>query len=557
WVSGHRDKVPYDVEDLLNARPVPEIWDPSGDCLVYLFPDDSGKDPSFRIKSSIFTSSHTLYTLAKNSETPSSTSDRDSFAHTTYERHLYIPIDRDGSEQPLSTGPGVSAEAAALLRVRNLFAFLMGRSLIATRYCPTTFDIFTDLSLTLKLYDFSNVDGSTFGDVPTLSFDAYVDEYVLADVRDSHEKTIEAIILGERMRNVKLYNEAFTHAAGKHDALVKANDPKFNSISPITINRLSRAAMNLDRNIATVHRTMEDLDFASIFSGIMATKRKHIDFDQWRESFFATRKFFMHFYKQRYKAWPPKPISKHGVGLNRVVLQDIYQDLCSVYDLLVDRSNPNLTAAGGDTTAVDTAKDESKEDPDADPRPETLREVLSEYNRSSPPVKPTIPFDIPMIPTRTDVDRKDAKAMSKKLKDDEIVKILEASHNKDAVSTQFVEAFKEMDRKSARHRNVNQIADHRMGQWIFFHALLQVLPIVVVDAPDIYHIKDVEYFLCEPPKSGVPWAKEEAMRNSSPLLGGVPRPAVARLPADLLESGTEGLFRRSHCWTMAEKWGAS
>lgn len=432
----------------------------------------------------------------------------------------------------------------------------MGRSLIATRYCPTTFDIFTDLSHLLKLYEFSNVDGSTFGDVPTLSFDAYVDEYELADIRDSHEKTIEAIILGERMKNVKLYNEAFTHAAGKHDALIKANDPKFNSISPITVNRLSRAAMNLDRNIATVHRTMEDLDFASIFSGIMATKRKHIDFDQWRESFFATRKFFMHFYKQRYKAWPPKPISKHGVGLNRVVLQDIYQDLCSVYDLLVDRSHPNLTAAGGDTTSGDAAKDESKEDPDADPRPDTLREVLSEYNRSSPPVKPTIPFDIPMIPTRADADRKDAKAMSKKLKDDEIVKILGASHNQDAVSTQFAEAFSEMDRKSARHKNVNQIADHRMGQWIFFHAILQVLPIVVVDAPDIYHTKDVEYFLCEPPKSGVPWAREEAMRNSSPLMGGVPRPVVARLPADLLESGTEGLFRRSHCWTMAEKWGA-
>jgi hypothetical protein len=93
--------------------------------------------------------------------------------------------------------------------------------LIATRGSPTVTSIFIKISETLKRFEFSNVDGSTFGKIATSSFDQYVNEFDLADVRSSHEKTIEGIILGEHMRNIKLYNESFTHAVGKYNELLK------------------------------------------------------------------------------------------------------------------------------------------------------------------------------------------------------------------------------------------------------------------------------------------------------------------------------------------------
>lgn len=457
----------------------------------------------------------------------------------TSDGHLYIASVDQADE---------STRTETFVVTRNLFALLMGQSLVATQRTPSVFNIFMDVSRLLKLYNFSNVDGSTYGTVPTSSFDYYIDELGLADVRMSREKTIEGIVLGEAMKNVKLYNEAFTHAVGKYDAIVKLGSPKFQLVSQVSLNRLSRAASNLQRYALVVTQVLGDLEFPSIFSGIMASKtaseRKHVNFDEWRESFLVTRKFFMGFYKQRYKNWPPKAPSKHSAGLNRLVLQEIFQDLCAVYDLVVDRSS--LTHRIGNGAAPD---------PVAEPRASAIRQVFGEYDRSSPPVKPPIPFDLPNIPslktTRPDFgkdEKKDARLISKDLKDDETSKILKGSYSEDAVAIPFTTAFEEFERKRAHSKNIKQITDNRVGHWIFIYAVLQVLPMVVVDAPGIRYVSDVEYFLCQPPRSGVPWAKDGA--------GGVAGD-TARLPADMAEPGIEGVYHRSHCWIMAERWKAS
>lgn len=592
WVAVNGEKVPYDLGNIVNAQPLPEMWDDlTGDCLVYLFPQKSGKQAFFRVQSSILASSRLLSSLisdpvaesaaeSKGSVTDSvpsvagSTSSvtestgsvtestdsvaesKDSFDHEiSQDKHLYIPITIDQSGAPNSrpsSGESVSEETEALIAVRNLFAFLTGNSLVATRFRPSFFDIFVKISQLLKSYEFANTDGYSYSDLVTSSFNAYVEDLGLADVRESLEKIIEGIVLGERMKNISLYNEAFTHAVGQYDAIMAIDSPKFRLVSPVTLNRLSRAAMDMSKWTATVWQPLHDLEFPSLFSGIMASRtaddRKHVDFGKWKDSFSATRKFFISFNKSRYKSWPPKPSSKNGVHLNRLVLQDIYRDLCSVYDLLIDHSTPNETL-------------------DEEPVVKALRNVFSEYNRSSPPVKPSMPFDVVKIPslkaTRPEFgtnEDKDAKAASKKLKDDEIAKVLAASHNSEASATEFVEAFKEMERKSAHSRNIKEIVDRRMGQWIFFHALLQLLPILVVDAPGIQYTKDVEYFLCLPPRSGVPWGREEATRSISSSSDGsgivVPH-AAPKLPADLVEPGIEGIYHRSHCWIKAQKWNPS
>lgn len=515
---------------------------------MYLFPRESEKNASFKVKSSIFASSRRLHASADEAGM------RDSFDHKTYEKHLYIAGDTttEVTAPPANTGL-LDEETESLVAVRNLFAFLMGRSLVATQRCPTIFEIFLNISKQLKSHEFSNVDGSSFGQVVTANFDAYIDEFELADVRSSNEKTVESIVLGERMKNVKLYNEAFTHAAGKYDSIQKDNPSSLSMVSPMTINRLGRAVLNLEKHTEIVSQTLEGLEFPSLFTGIMSSRgeRKTTNFGHWRDSFYATRKWYINFYKGRYKRWPPRT-SRTGASPNRPILRDLYHDLCSVYDLLVDRTTRN--------NSEDTSGDNLDS---VEPRARAVRQIFGEYDRSSPPVKPSIPYDVPLIPSLLESgsgdSKKDEKATARRIKDDEMSKILAASHNQDAETLEFVEAFKEMERRAAHLRKIGEVKDNRMGQWIFIYALLQVLPLLVVDAPGLQHTSGVEYFLCEPPKSGVPWAREDAPKVPSPSLGvpSVKAATAVSLPADLAGPGVEGMYYRSHCWVMAEKWQGS
>jgi hypothetical protein len=94
-----------------------------------------------------------------------------------------------------------------------------------------------------------------------------------------------------------------------------------------------------------------------------------------------------------------------------------------------------------------------------------------------------------------------------------------------------------------------------MGQWLFIYAVLQALPLVTVDGPQLRHTQGVDYFLCESPRFGVPWAREDALRDISRT--GISRAGgIACLPADLFHHGAEGVYFRSHCWLAAKKWSA-
>lgn len=616
WIAGHPDRLPYDVNAMLSARQMPELWDESGDCFVYLYPRTSGKGASFRVDSSIFASSPELTRLAfgdlysnpavvtgdrrtvsldvqaqglslRAPSTPPLTPKRNVASGTHYsnsssgsresrtmssfedrqESHLYLPLKLSTDSAIMSSGEPTPAteDVEQLVAIRNLFAFLSGQSLVATERRSTFFRIFMDIANWLKYFQFSNLDGSTFGEVATSSFDNYVEELGLADVRSSREKTIEGIVLGEHMRSVLLYNEAFTHGVGKFEDIQKYQDtPKFRLISPVTQNRLERAAMDLDKRTASIRHILQDFEFPSIFSGIMNSKtaeerKAGVRFGEWQDSFMATRKYVMGLYKHRYGSWPPKASSKKNnletSGLNRLVLKDLYRDMSSMYDLLVDRQA--LTTRTVDGINLESARDE--------PTVRAMRAVLSEYDRSSPPVKPPIPFDLPLMPnlrsTRPDFGtgdkKKDLKAIQKKIKDDEIAQILKASYNQDAPVTPFVEAFRDHERRSAHGCTIAELVDLRMGQWIFMYVVLQALPMLAVDAPRISHSKGVEYFLCEPPRSGVPWAREDAASVKRNWYGIAGSGGVVSLPSDVVEHGVEGIYRRSHCWEMAEKWSAA
>ncbi|KAF4550723.1 Hypothetical protein D9617_16g015120 [Elsinoe fawcettii] len=591
WIvaPGHPGRIGYDVATLEAGQPVRELWDDAGNCFIHLFPKSSNKGPSFRIDSAVFSSSPKLTkkafgkiysedadrTASMTSSPPrgrdisgnfSVTSDGSRSTKTSLddphrEVHLWLDCGLNGKPAPVppkkSLDTPLSEDAETLLGIRNLFAFLCGQSLVATDKRFTLFSIFMRIADLLQHYEFTNMDGSSFGETSTTSFDNYISELGLADVRKSAQKTVEMIVLGERMRSVALYNEAFTHAVGKYDEIQRANLGTYKMVSPTTQTRLQRAAMDLDKRVKTVEGMLENFDFPAIFAGIGNSKTsdeaKLVSFDAWKSSFVKTRSFLLSYYKSRWGSWPPKPNPKKNelktAGLNRMVLRELYFDLAAVYDLLVDRNN--LTNRTADGVMIE----ERSSDP---PRVRALRHLLSEYDRSTPPVKPPVPFDLPTLPdlrsTRPEFGRDkktDMKLLSKSLKSEEVVKLLASSHNKDALRSPFVDAFLEYERSSAKGNNINQISDIRYGQWIFLYAVLQSLPFLVIDAPGVQHTDKVEYFLCEASRGGVPWAREIREHKYYAIAGGG---GVVSLPSDVIENSVEGIYRRSHCWVMAEKW---
>ncbi|KAL3417372.1 choriogenin Hminor [Phlyctema vagabunda] len=608
WIISGDQNIEYSLEFLLRGEMVPELWDDTADTYVYLFPRNTSL-AAFKVHSSNLSSAKRLisqiygdvdagrsrgrsfdgrgtlsiedatrnlnlrgpgtppYTPLSNPLDNFSNSDGSgdsyrSFPDAPREIHLYFPIN-------LSTrapGPALSKnDVQSLVDVRNLFAFLSGESLVATRECPTLFKIFLSISALLQQFEFSNSDGSTYGEAAAVSFDNYQHQMRFGDVAHSREKTLEALILGEAMRSSELYNEAFAHAAGKYPAIKAMNSPLYDMISLSTRNRLERGHLDLKQRQQSADLRLTDFEFPSIFSGIGAStsrpEARAVNFKAWKVHFLALKKLIVSHYKTMYGDWPPKASSKKNQfeenGLNRLVLKGLYRDLCSLYDLLANREA--LT-----TRHYDASDD--MEETNTDPTMSVLRTVLSEYDRSSPPVQPPIPYDTPRVPTMAAIDAtypslsptEQHKHSTRKLKEYETLLLLAKSHNMDSdIKTPFLEMFSNFEEREAKGKNAQELADQRYGHWLFLYAVLQALPMLVVDIPGLRYTQGVEYFLCEPPLGELPWMEGSAGAGSKMAWYGVQGGGgVVSLPSDVVLHGVEGIFQRSHCWVAAEKWMA-
>ena len=274
---------------------IPELWNEQGDTFVYLFPQGTQRPPSFRVDSTIFADSPSLNFLARGTD-PKMESLRNSARTLTItdpegataqedqwvndnlsdgsnrmtlvddpldevqELHLYLPVPLHGDVSSVDSPLSVE-DSDTLVLFRNLFAFLLGQALIATPRYPSLFNVFLEISNLLRRFEFSNFDGSNFGEIATSSFANYCDELHLADVRKSREKTIEAVILGESLRYYPLYVEGFVHGVGKMEELRSLGSPKFNMINPLTQKRLERGAIDLKNRLTIMRVKLDDFDF--------------------------------------------------------------------------------------------------------------------------------------------------------------------------------------------------------------------------------------------------------------------------------------------------------
>ncbi|RMZ77153.1 hypothetical protein DV737_g4512, partial [Chaetothyriales sp. CBS 132003] len=574
WIAGLKDHVPYDLKPLLQGEPVSELWHDHGDTLVHLYSRGSGRGPSFKVHSSLFADSEAFNmlrfeALTATRETSAAYQTVQSHMATLYrqsppgEVHVWLPLNMERPLIGLGEEPQ-DEDLELIVRYRNFFAFLLGGALIATPRQQGLYDIFMSISSMLSKYRFGDEDGSTWGHAPTASFARYCEELPLVDVRFSREKAIEAIVLGEQMRYWPLYNEGFVHASGTLDDVKATKSSKLTQISHITLNRLERAHIDLEARLLIVQQKLDKFDFPSMFSGAASSQTsfesKSVSFRAWKEAFFDFQRFVLAHYKRKYGAWPPKASSKKNnfeeSGLNRLVLRDLYQDFTELYDMLVDRTSltPRTNGILPASSTVTHRGIESIQ--------HALRVVEGEYDRASPPVAPPIPFDVPIIPVfansfdRTHVVELSilaGSAASVKLKQSDVSAILLGSYNRDKIqASDFIQEFINYERKLGDGKTLDEVVDNRCGQWLFMYAVLQSLPMTVVDARDVKFTDGVEHFLCIGPRGGRPWMKEDTSQSRAwynVASGG----GFVSLPADLIDHSVEGIYRRNPSRTSANR----
>lgn len=450
------------------------------------------------------------------------------------QKELYMPLPFEGDVTSVKTY--TAEDVDLLVSYRNFFAFLCGERLVATRRQKSPFRIFWSLCKILQRFAFSNLDGSTLGEVPTDHIGDYVSRFRLNDVRNSPEKMIEALILGEQLKFRPLYDTAFIHAVANVEPINALKSPRYNLISPSTRQDLERAALDLTKRVQSATVRLQDLEFYVLWTGLAkstTTKEfKNIDFKTWRAAFAAFRSHVISYYSARFKSWPPKG------GFNRVNLREVYTDFAALYDLLVDRSadTPRSTERGGLQVP-----DSNSSHQERNLTHRAIRQILADYDASIAPLQPPMPFDVPLVPQ---VEHR-SQAHKKRLSHNEISNsLITTSYNKDGLaavaSNAFVESFLKFERKTEGH--IDHLASARMGHWLLLYAVLQALPILAVDAPGAEPADGVSYFLSVPPLTGGGG-------------GGVGMSlGMGTLAAS--KSGLEAAFQGSHCWQRAREWGA-
>ncbi|OIW34759.1 hypothetical protein CONLIGDRAFT_566733, partial [Coniochaeta ligniaria NRRL 30616] len=544
WIMGPDSNVDYNTSFLTNGDKVPELWHESGNVYVFLGTQSSGLGPSFKIGSYFISTSRVLNDMIQADMASAGSRGPD-------EANIYLGIIQ----------PNGAPDLERLVVVRNMFAFLTGQPLVGTRSHPTVFRAFLEVAALLREFDFSSYDGSSFGEPVDLAFNSCLEQLALADVRHSREKTIEALILGEQMKSWELYNEGFTHAVGKYEAIVDLKSPLFINVSSDTRSRLERAHLDLVRRQENINLRLESFEFPSLFAGIASStaheEYRQVRFKEWQKNFLKMRSFVLGHYKGLFGNWPPKARSKKNhfseSGLNRQCLKILYSDLCALYDLLVDRESYTTRVA------VSPGKEHEAF---TDPRISALRMMLTEFDISSPPVLPPIPYDVPKLPSMTSIREdynelppKQQAKFDKSIAQHELLLIMLKSRNidTDQIKIPFLSAFKEFEHKEAKGSSPQDMVDQRIGFWLFLYVVIQSLPMLVVDAPGLRFTEGVEYFLCEPPQGKLPWLEDasEVRKIWYEVSGGN---NIVELSADVVMFSVEATYHRSHCWLAAKQW---
>lgn len=547
WLGGGRP-----IQKWNKLRKDPELWDHSGDCLVYLGPKGQIPRPqaSFRLSSHIIeaTESRLLITLLREGlqddgestmyfpPSPVGAPPMLRSTQATRDRRYTPPASEDLSLAdadaqisyhmyfPTPSGLSKSEAHRHALTTRNVFALLYHASLVGNSLCQAL----TDLLVRMDAY--MPADADNVGTILN-----YISARQLDDVRNDPELAISLLAWSENteVHWEEGWRDAFVHSVGMYPGADSCADYK--AVSPISRALLDRAHLEMQLRVQTAEDHLGDFSFDINWpSPTPSTDNSaHASADR-------LRLFLLEHYSQACGVWPPA--SRAGpahagedIWLDRDLVQRLQKDFGALYDYLVDREvlwDESETRSTRKWMMV--SKSNTKvfvpDTPDL-----AMTDVLIEYDNRMR--YPHVPHPFPLIPDSISPATgsvaqsrfKWDKAPLKGVEDRGLERRVQLAYTEatniemlgtDCIQSDLVDAFVRFEKSDLV--GIVDPAIARRGRWVLIYTILQTLASVSVDSPTVRYKEGVSYHLSPrlkgtkiPPWKGARTAVAEATHESS------------------------------------------
>ncbi|KAI9780600.1 MAG: hypothetical protein M1816_002820 [Peltula sp. TS41687] len=496
WDGVERTTVEWD-----GLRRDSDLWDPDGDCLVYLHNHGtSQRGPSFRLPYDIIRAANSIPFFNQfstqtylerpwyeNSQpnTPSSETYTYDFAIPVY-HELYVPA-----------SPHLSREQAFEyhLDTRNFFAWMFCRPIVGKNLGQAL------VSLWRRMEVFRSNDEGNQQDIMD-----YIDEQGYSDFRECPDHALGVLYFAEELQMQHLWTDAFVHCVGMNDRLTTS--PGLESITRTTKALITRARLEMDIRIDHAERqltTFLDDELSSAYLGLGEGARTHLD---------RFRSFLHAFYVAKFGYWPPR--LHDGVGdsaLSKATYFSMYTDFRNLYEYLMDeQSSPSID----DNKPVNGGL--------------CVLQNITAFDRRHRYT--SLPHPLPLLPDLLDNAGRDRSREArrtliqpfhyKSLKATRRATTLAAlsaatnAHNTEVMKCPLVRAYIGFERGcTTRQEDKVSATDARKVRWLLIYGVLQTL-ISVTGAPiEVRDTEDVSYNLCCQTAGTPPWTIKGATTTSS------------------------------------------
>ncbi|KAI9834693.1 MAG: hypothetical protein M1826_000095 [Phylliscum demangeonii] len=534
WAGGGKMPQPWS-----KLRKDPELWDPTGDTLVYLGHELHGTgrpNASLRIHSSVLleTGSAFFLTILREGAVdtvdyalpPTPVSPSRSPAITRSPDRGRPPTPPRSQESLPEAEPAVRyelffpapGEATKLeqlrhhLTTRNVFGLLFLKPLVGLNLYQALLDLHERLQMYLP----------AAADSAGLMIDAVV-ALGLDDIRNDPGSAAGLLAWSEGpgVRWREGWREGFVHCSGMYGRVKFA--PELRDVSHATRVLLDRASLEIHVRVQQAADRLATFDFADLWPTQSAAMPPA------RQSFDRFRRFLIKHYAAVFWAWPPLPrFGTADIWLTRDVVVRLQRDCGALYDYLVDRDltwdaaadEPLSSAAAARPRGTIVSKGRRphhRVDGDGLPTTDMLlgfdhRHRFPHIPHPYPLLPPSHPPARPAKASRRFGTRRPAPAPAADGRFAErrlALDYAEASNifvlGAAVGGNELVEAF-------ARFERTDQLADvdpihARRGRWLLLYAVLQVLATVSVDTPGLRYRRDVRYFLNPRLRGTPPWTE--------------------------------------------------
>ena len=196
----------------------PELWFPSGDCLVHFYAQGhSRRGASLRISLAAIESSNCgplleQYSAQNHAESPSTLSDRSASSDEDYFNDPSPPAKH---ELFIAAPAGLTRDDSFRfhLTTRNFFAWMFEKPLVGDRLGDSL------LSLMERMNEFRSDEDENLEDIL-----AYIDSQEYTDFRSCPDHALAVLRFAEKNELLDLWRDSFCHCAGMSDDLESSTD---------------------------------------------------------------------------------------------------------------------------------------------------------------------------------------------------------------------------------------------------------------------------------------------------------------------------------------------